>query len=120
MIEKVNIRKWMEQITEYWQPVIAGELNSQHVKLVKLKGEFVMHHHEREDEMFMVISGLLDIEFENQKTVTLTEGEFLVVPRGVAHRPMAAEEVQVMLFEPGSTVNTGNVDNEMTRRVEDA
>lgn len=75
-----------------------------------------MHHHEREDEMFMVITGSLDIEFEDQETITLTGGEFLVIPCGVAHRPVAADEVQVMLFEPASTVNTGNVENELTRR----
>ncbi|HHD57346.1 MAG TPA: cupin domain-containing protein [Desulfobulbaceae bacterium] len=116
MIEKICIRDRMHNISEYWQPEIAGELNGQYVKLVKLKGEFVMHHHEQEDEMFMVITGCLDIEFEDQPTVTLTDGEFLVIPRGVAHKPIAAREVQVMLFEPAGTINTGNIDNELTRR----
>ncbi len=118
MIEKVCIRDRMRNISEYWQPEIAGELNGQYVKLVKLKGEFVMHHHEQEDEMFMVITGCLDIEFEDQPTVTLTDGEFLIIPRGVEHKPVAAKEVQVMLFEPAGTINTGNIDNELTRRPE--
>lgn len=113
-MEKVNIRDKMAEIKTYWEPHILGELNGQYVKLVKLKGEFVMHHHETEDEMFMVVDGMLDIVFED-RTVVLGEGEFLVIPRGVSHKPVAKEEVQVMLFEPASTVNTGNVQNELTR-----
>ena len=113
MPEKVNIKDRMQTVSEYWKPQIAGELNGQYVKLVRLKGEFVMHHHEQEDEMFLVIKGLLDIVFEDE-TITLTDGEFLVIPRGTPHKPVAAEEVQVMLFEPKSTINTGNVENDMT------
>lgn len=112
-MEKVNIDRAMAGIREYWQPRIAGELNGQHIKLAKLKGEFVMHHHECEDEMFLVIKGTLILEFAD-RTETLNAGEFLIIPRGVPHRPVAENEVEVMLFEPASTRNTGNVENELT------
>ena len=115
MPTKVNIKEEMAAITEYWQPETAGRLNGQLVKLVKLKGEFIQHHHDQEDEMFLVINGVLDIVFTD-KTVTLTDGEFLVIPRGVEHKPVAEKEVQVLLFEPESTVNTGNVTNHLTRK----
>jgi mannose-6-phosphate isomerase-like protein (cupin superfamily) len=114
IIEKVTVAEKLKAIGDYWNPRIVGELNGQHVKLVKLKGEFVWHHHENEDEMFLVVKGKLRIEFHD-KHVSLEEGEFLVVPRGVEHRPVAAEEVHVLLFEPESTLNTGNVRNERTR-----
>jgi mannose-6-phosphate isomerase-like protein (cupin superfamily) len=114
VIEKVTVAEKLRAIRDYWNPRIVGELNGQHVKLVKLKGEFVWHHHESEDEMFLVVKGKLRIEFRD-KHVSLEEGEFLVVPRGVEHRPVAAEEVHVLLFEPESTLNTGNVRNERTR-----
>ena len=90
-----------------------GELNGQMVKLVKFKGPFVWHHHDYEDELFYVVKGSFDMEFEN-KTITINEGEFIIVPRGIEHRPTANEECEVMLFEPATTLNTGNVDNERT------
>jgi len=114
VIEKVTVAEKLKAIGDYWNPRIVGELNGQHVKLVKLKGEFVWHHHENEDEMFLVVKGKLRIEFRD-KHVSLEEGEFLVIPRGVEHRPVAAEEAHVLLFEPESTLNTGNVRNERTR-----
>ena len=102
-----------KQITEYWKPYIAAELNGQYVKFDKLKGEFVWHHHEREDEMFLVVKGRFRMEFRD-KHVWLEEGEFIVVPRGVEHRPVAEEEAHILLFEPASTLNTGNVRDERT------
>ena len=113
MPEKINIAEKFSQIKEYWKPYIAGELNGQLVKLDKLKGEFVWHHHENEDEMFLVVKGRFRIEFRD-KTVFLEEGEFIVVPRGVEHKPVADEECWILLFEPASTLNTGNVENEFT------
>jgi mannose-6-phosphate isomerase-like protein (cupin superfamily) len=115
MIDKVNLAEKFSRIQEYWKPYIAGELNGQLVKLDKLKGEFVWHHHENEDEMFLVVKGRFRIEFRD-KTVWLEEGEFIVVPRGVEHKPVADEEAWILLFEPASTLNTGNVDNEFTLR----
>lgn len=112
---KINIAEKFSQIHEYWKPYIAGELNGQLVKLGKLKGEFVWHHHENEDEMFLVVKGRFRIEFRD-KTVHLTEGEFIVVPRGVEHKPVADEEAWIMLFEPVSTLNTGNVESQFTLR----
>lgn len=112
-MEKVNLEAKFATFSEHWQPRIVGELNGQHVKIVRLLGEFVWHHHENEDEMFLVLSGRLTLEFRD-RTVELTEGEFCIVPRGVEHRPVAAEEVKVLLFEPASTLNTGNVQNERT------
>lgn len=113
MIHKVNLSEKFDGIGEYWSPKIAGELNGQQVKLAKLKGEFVWHHHDNEDELFMVVSGRLTIEFRDGNVV-LEPGEFLIVPRGVEHRPVAAEEVQLLLFEPASTLNTGNIHNDLT------
>jgi mannose-6-phosphate isomerase-like protein (cupin superfamily) len=115
MPAKVNIAQKFSQIHEYWKPYIAGELNGQLVKLDKLKGEFIWHHHENEDEMFLVVQGRFRIEFRD-KTVWLEEGEFIVVPRGVEHKPVADEEAWILLFEPGSTLNTGNVENARTLR----
>jgi mannose-6-phosphate isomerase-like protein (cupin superfamily) len=115
MLDKINLAEKFSRITEYWKPYIAGELNGQLVKLDKLKGEFVWHHHENEDEMFLVVKGRFRIEFRD-KTVWLEEGEFIVVPRGVEHKPVADEEAWILLFEPASTLNTGNVDNEFTLR----
>jgi len=115
MLDKINLAEKFSRITEYWKPYIAGELNGQLVKLDKLKGEFVWHHHENEDEMFLVVKGRFRIEFRD-KTVWLEEGEFIVVPRGVEHKPVADEEAWIVLFEPASTLNTGNVDNELTLR----
>ena len=112
-MDKVNIEEKFSRIHEFWKPYIAAELNGQLVKLDKLKGEFVWHHHEKEDEMFLVVRGRFRIEFR-AKTVWLEEGEFIVVPRGVEHRPVADEEAWILLFEPASTLNTGNVVNERT------
>jgi mannose-6-phosphate isomerase-like protein (cupin superfamily) len=115
MLTKVNLAQKFSQIHEYWKPYIAGELNGQLVKFDKLKGEFVWHHHENEDEMFLVVKGRFRIEFRDQ-TVGLEEGEFIIVPRGVEHRPVADEECWILLFEPASTLNTGNVENDFTVR----
>jgi mannose-6-phosphate isomerase-like protein (cupin superfamily) len=112
-MDKINLVSKFSQIHEYWKPYIAGELNGQLVKLDKLKGEFVWHHHENEDEMFLVVKGRFRIEFRD-KSVHLEEGEFIVVPRGVEHKPVADEECWILLFEPASTLNTGNVENELT------
>jgi mannose-6-phosphate isomerase-like protein (cupin superfamily) len=114
-MDKINLADKFSQIHEYWKPYIAAELNGQLVKLDKLKGEFIWHHHENEDEMFLVVKGRFRIEFRD-KTVWLEEGEFVVVPRGVEHKPVADEEAWIVLFEPGSTLNTGNVENERTLR----
>lgn len=114
-MEKVNISEKLSQFSDHWHPRIIGELNGQHVKAAKLKGEFMFHHHENEDELFLVIKGKLKMEFRD-KTVEINEGEFLIVPRMVEHKPVADEEVEILLFEPASTVNTGNVENERTRK----
>jgi mannose-6-phosphate isomerase-like protein (cupin superfamily) len=112
-MQKVNLNEKLTRFHDQWSPKIVGELNGQYVKLVKLRGEFVWHHHESEDELFMVITGRLCIEFRD-RAVWLEEGEFLIVPRGVEHKPVAAEEVHVLLFEPKSTLNTGDQHNERT------
>ena len=112
-MEKVNVANKLSSINEYYQPKIVGELNGQHVKLVKFQGEFIWHHHEHEDEMFYVVKGRFDMELRD-KTITLNQGEFIVIPKGVEHRPVAHQEVEVMLFEPASTLNTGNIVNERT------
>jgi mannose-6-phosphate isomerase-like protein (cupin superfamily) len=112
-IEKVNIKEKFALFDEHWSPKIVGELNGQHVKLVKLHGEFVWHHHEQEDELFLVLGGRLRMDFRDRR-VWVEQGEFIIVPRGVEHRPVAEEEVHVMLFEPATTLNTGNVRNELT------
>lgn len=113
-MNKVNIQDKLNQFSDHWNPRIVGELNGQHVKLAKLKGEFIWHKHDLEDEMFFVLKGTLVMEFRD-KTVSLTENEFLIVPRGVEHRPVAKEEVSIMLFEPATTLNTGDKNNEMTK-----
>ena len=114
-MEKVNLQDKLSQFTDHWNPRIVGELNKQHVKLAKLKGEFVWHKHDQEDEMFLVIEGELKIEFRD-KTISLKPNEFIVVPRGVEHRPVAEKEVSVMLFEPATTVNTGDTESELTKK----
>lgn len=111
--EKVNLAEKLASFADHWQPKIVGELNGQQVKLVKFLGPFVWHHHDDEDELFLVVRGRFRMEFRDRE-VWLEEGEFLVVPRGVEHRPVADEEVHVLLFEPASTLNTGNVRNERT------
>ncbi len=112
-MEKVNIAEKFAKIPEPWKPHIAGELNGQYVKLGKFEGEFVWHHHENEDELFLVTEGQIRIDFRD-RSVTLNQGEFIIVPRGVEHRPVAEKESCVLLFEPASTLNTGNVENELT------
>ena len=112
-MEKVNLNHKLQLFQEHWKPKIVGELNGQMVKLVKFQGPFVWHHHEREDEMFLVIKGRFRMEFRDRQ-VWLEEGEFLIVPKGVEHRPVAEEEAHVLLFEPASVLNTGNVTNERT------
>jgi len=112
-INKVNLNEKLNTFDEHWSPKIVGELNKQHVKIAKLKGEFVMHQHEQEDELFYVIDGTLFIELAD-KTLELNAGEFVVIPKGVEHKPYAPNEVSVMLFEPKTTLNTGNIKNELT------
>ena len=112
---KVSIADKLSQFSDYFNPRIVGELNGQHVKLVKFQGEFVWHHHEHEDELFLVIRGRFRMDFRDRQE-WIEKGEFLIVPRGVEHRPVAEEEVAVLLFEPSSTLNTGNVqDDALTR-----
>lgn len=112
-MDKVSIPDKINLIKDYWKPIIVGELNNQHVKLVKVKGEFTMHHHDNEDEFFLVIKGLLKMDY-GDKMVEIKEGEFIIVPRGVDHRPIADSEVHILLFEPDTTLNTGNIRNELT------
>ena len=117
-MEVVNIAQKLAQFSDYWSPKIAGELNDSYVKLVKLKGEFLWHQHEAEDELFLVIRGVLRMKFRDhgvEREERIRPGEFIIVPRGVEHLPVADEEVHVMLLEPKSTLNTGNVRNERTR-----
>ena len=109
----VDLKKKFSLFTEFWSPKIVGELNGQYVKLAKLKGEFVWHHHENEDELFMVVKGKLTIKLKDQN-IELSEGQFFIIPRGVEHLPIAEEECHVMLFEPKSVFNTGNTKNEKT------
>ena len=112
-MEKISLDEKFATFSEQWQPRIIGELNGQHVKIVRLLGEFVWHHHEAEDELFLVVEGKMTIEFRD-RVVELRAGELCIVPRGVEHRPVAAEEAKVLLFEPASTLNTGNVENDRT------
>jgi mannose-6-phosphate isomerase-like protein (cupin superfamily) len=113
-MDKINLLEKFSLFSEHWSPKIIGELNGQQVKLAKFKGEFIFHQHDNEDELFMVIKGKFKMEFRD-KTVEVNEGEVLIVPRGIEHKPVADEEVWVMLFEPASTLNTGNVVNEKTK-----
>ena len=112
-MEVVNLKEKFGLFQDVWSPKIAGELNDSYVKLVKLKGEFVWHHHEAEDELFLVVQGTLLIKLRD-RDIWLHEGEFVIIPRGVEHLPVADEEVQVLLLEPKTTLNTGNVQNERT------
>lgn len=109
MVEKVNLAEKFGQISEHWSPRIAAELNGQEVKLVKVKGDFVWHHHEQEDELFLVVKGHLRIELRDG-VVELGPGELCVIPRGVEHRPVAEEEAEILLFEPANVVNTGSAE----------
>ena len=112
-MEKINLAEKLGKFSAHWSPRIVAELNGQHVKLVKFRGEFVWHQHEHEDELFYVVRGSFRMELRD-RTVELREGEMFVVPRGVEHRPVADEEVAVMLFEPAATVNTGNAGGDKT------
>ena len=114
-MKKINLRDKFSLFTEHWTPKVVAELNGQHVKLAKLQGEFIWHKHNEEDELFMVVKGKLRIEFRDS-AVELMENEMLVVPRGVEHKPVAEEEVWLMMFEPAGTLNTGNEQNERTKK----
>jgi mannose-6-phosphate isomerase-like protein (cupin superfamily) len=113
-MEKVNITDKLTLINKYWNPIIVGELNNQQVRLAKFKGEFIMHRHDNEDEFFLVIKGHLKMDY-GDRIVDVHEGEFIIVPRGIDHRPIADVETHVLLFEPATVVNTGNIRNELTR-----
>ncbi|HZB46132.1 MAG TPA: cupin domain-containing protein [Pyrinomonadaceae bacterium] len=113
-IEKVNLAEKFNLFEEHWSPKIAGEVNDSYVKLVKFTGEFVWHHHEAEDEMFLVVKGSMTMKLRD-RDIEVGEGEFIIVPRGVEHMPVANEEAHVILFEPKTVLNTGNVTNERTR-----
>jgi mannose-6-phosphate isomerase-like protein (cupin superfamily) len=116
-ISKVSIQDKLGLFNDYYNPRIVGKLNEQHVKLVKLKGEFIWHKHDNEDEMFLVINGQLKMELRD-KTITINEGEFIIIPKGVEHKPVAEAEVHIMLFEPASTLNTGEAEeSELTRHI---
>ena len=115
-IQKISITEKLSKINDHWNPRIVGELNGQHIKLVKAKGEFDWHKHDNEDEMFMVIKGEFDMELRD-KTLLIHEGEFIIIPKGIEHRPVVKEEVHIMLFEPASTINTGdNLDSNLTQK----
>jgi len=117
-MKKVNLADKLASFSEHWSPRIVGELNGQHVKLVKFQGEFVWHHHDDEDELFLVVHGSFRMEYRDEggveRSMQIGEGEFVVMPRGVEHRPCANEEVHVLLFEPAGTLNTGNVRSDRT------
>jgi mannose-6-phosphate isomerase-like protein (cupin superfamily) len=117
-MQKVNLKQKLASFTDHWSPRIAGELNGQHVKLVKFQGEFVWHHHEHEDELFLVLKGSFRMHYKDdsgmETALEIGEGEFVIVPRGVEHRPVADREVEIMLFEPAGTLNTGNIRSERT------
>ena len=118
-MNKVNLRQKLSLINDHWNPRIAGELNSQYVKLVKFQGPFTWHHHENEDELFMVVKGRFRMDYRDESNTNqqlwIEEGEMIIVPRGVEHCPVAEEECGVLLFEPASTLNTGNVTDEFTK-----
>lgn len=113
-IKVVNIKEKLSTFSDHWNPRIIAELNGQHVKIAKFKDEFVFHHHENEDEMFLVIKGTMLMELENE-TKEVNAGEFIIIPKGVSHKPKAVGEVEVMLFEPAGTLNTGNEINDKTK-----
>ena len=114
-MKKINISQKLAQFNDHWNPRIIGELNHQYVKLAKLKGEFIWHKHDNEDEMFLVLKGTLKIAFRD-RTETINENEIIIVPKGIEHKPIAEQEVSVMLFEPVTTINTGAIENERTRK----
>ena len=118
-MQKINLAEKLSLIDDHWNPRIAGDLNGQLIKLVKFQGPFTWHHHEREDEMFFVVKGRFRMDYredDRDSQEWIEEGEFIIVPRGIEHRPFAEEECQVLLFEPASTLNTGNVENQFTRK----
>jgi len=118
-MDKINLAQKLSIINDHWNPRIVGELNNQYLKLVKFKGPFTWHHHEDEDEMFLVVKGRFRMDFRedgNDRAHWIETGEFIIVPHGVEHRPFAEEECEVLLFEPASTLNTGNVEDEFTRK----
>lgn len=114
-MEKINLQEKFELIEDHWSPHVIGELNQQYVKLAKIKGEFVWHDHEGEDELFLIVKGSLKLEFRD-KVVELKEGEICIVPRGVEHRPVAEEECHILLFEPKNIAHTGEVDSDLTQK----
>jgi mannose-6-phosphate isomerase-like protein (cupin superfamily) len=124
-MNKINLREKLTLIKDHWNPRIIGELNGQHLKLVKFQGPFTWHHHEMEDEMFLVVKGRFRMEFREPReaasnqfdegAIWLEEGELCIIPHGMEHRPVADEEAHVLLFEPATTLNTGNVENELTK-----
>ena len=116
-MDKVNLQEAFGRFSDHWSPRVAGTINDTQLKLVKLRGEFVWHHHEREDELFLVHRGSLLMRFRDREAVRINAGEFLVVPRGVEHLPVAEEECELILLEPATTLNTGNVVNERTVHV---
>jgi mannose-6-phosphate isomerase-like protein (cupin superfamily) len=116
VIEKVNLTQKLTLFQEHWSPKIVGELNDSHVKLVKVQGEFIWHYHEVEDELFLVLKGRLVIKLR-ERDITLEEGEFVIIPRGVEHKPVAEEECHLLLLEPKTTLNTGTEQNERTAEV---
>ncbi len=113
-MDKVNLRDKLALFSDHWNPRIVGELNGQHVKLAKIQGEFVFHAHAGEDEMFLVIEGSFRMDFRDREPVTLAEGDFLIVPRGVEHRPVAERECAILLFEPGGIQHSGGVESPLT------
>ena len=116
-MDKINLSDKLALINEHWKPHIVGDLNNQQVKLVKFQGPFTWHHHDNEDELFLVIKGKFRMEYRDvsgERSLWIEPGEMVIVPRGVEHRPVADEEAQVLLFEPATTLNTGNVENELT------
>jgi mannose-6-phosphate isomerase-like protein (cupin superfamily) len=113
-MQKVNLKDKFELFNDYWSPKIVGDLNDSHVKIAKIKGDFVWHKHDNEDELFLIIKGTLLIKFRDQD-ITLEEGEFLIIPKGVEHMPVAKDEVYIMLIEPKTTVNTGNAISDHTK-----
>ncbi len=122
-LQKINLHQKLSLFTDHWNPRIAGELNGQYVKLVKFNGPFTWHHHANEDELFLVVKGRFKMEYrdggdegDSDRATWIEEGEMIIVPRGVEHRPVAEEECHVLLFEPVATLNTGNTRNEFTRR----
>jgi mannose-6-phosphate isomerase-like protein (cupin superfamily) len=112
-MNKVNILEKLNQINDFWNPRIVGELNGQHIRLVKIKGEFPFHKHDNEDEMFLVIKGMIKLDFKDE-LMEVSQGEFIIVPKGVLHRPIADQEVHLMMFVTASNINTGNIKNEFT------